>query len=152
MTLGDVEIDARLISTPSMSWLHSWTMHQSQLSFSRAGGQTYEVYTKHLLSELYLRTDLFSVYFEGYIKLDYWTDIAESLQRAWNSTSTFSGNQVYYRTCSSSKIKFVSLKCTIFIVSVKLILSMICIRMSAGKAFFYFNEQYIYYRLHLFYL
>jgi hypothetical protein len=91
VSLANVEIDARHISTPSMPWLHNWTLHQSQLSLSRAGGQIYEVYTKHSVRELYLRSDLFSVYFEGYIKLDYWTDITETLQKAWNSTTTFTG-------------------------------------------------------------
>ncbi|XP_062576750.1 uncharacterized protein LOC134238644 [Saccostrea cucullata] len=91
---GDLAIDARLISTPSMSWLQSWRKNQSHLAFSRSGGQPYEVYTKYALNQLYLRTDLFSIYFEGYIKLDQWKDITESLQNAWNST-TFSGKRLH---------------------------------------------------------
>ncbi|XP_061181618.1 uncharacterized protein LOC133190156 [Saccostrea echinata] len=94
VSLGDLVINAHLISTPSMSWLQSWRKNQSQLVFSRSGGQPYQVYTKHSLQQLYLKTDLFSIYFEGYIKLDRWKDITESLQSAWNST-TFSGKRLH---------------------------------------------------------
>lgn len=90
VSLGDLEIDARLIPAPSMSWLHHWRMNQSNLVFTRAGGQAYQIYTKFSLSQLYLRTDLFSMYFEGYLKLENWIDIQISLQSAWNSTN-FSG-------------------------------------------------------------
>lgn len=88
-----VDIDARLTPTPSMSWLLQWTVNQSNLGFARAGGQAYQVYTKYSLSQLVLRTNLFSMYFEGYLKIDHWTDIAASLQSAWNFTN-FSGKMI----------------------------------------------------------
>lgn len=90
VSLGDLEMDARLIPAPSMSWLHQWRMNQSNLVFTRAGGHAYQIYTKYSLSQLYLRTDLFSMYFEGYLKLENWINIQTSLQSAWNSTN-FSG-------------------------------------------------------------
>uniref|UniRef100_K1PJY3 Uncharacterized protein n=1 Tax=Magallana gigas TaxID=29159 RepID=K1PJY3_MAGGI len=58
ISLGDLDMDARLIPAPSMSWLHHWRMNQSNLVFTRAGGQAYQIYTKFSLSQLYLRTDL----------------------------------------------------------------------------------------------
>lgn len=90
VSLGDLEMDARLIPAPSMSWLHQWRMNQSNLVFTRAGGHAYQIYTKYSLSQLYLRTDLFSMYFEGYLKIENWINIQTSLQSAWNSTN-FSG-------------------------------------------------------------
>lgn len=90
ISLGDLDMDARLIPAPTMTWLHLWRMNQSNLVFTRAGGQAYQIYTKFSLSQLHLRTDLFSMYFEGYIKVENWIEIQKSLQNAWNSTN-FSG-------------------------------------------------------------
>lgn len=108
ISLRDLDMDARLIPAPSMSWLHHWRMNQSNLVFTRAGGQAYQIYTKFSLSQLYLRTDLFSMYFEGYLKLENWIEIQKSLQNAWNSTN-FSG-----RLCGTLQCLQLLMVCRIF--------------------------------------
>ncbi|XP_052686989.1 uncharacterized protein LOC128166095 isoform X1 [Crassostrea angulata] len=101
ISLGDLDMDARLIPAPTMTWLHLWRMNQSNLVFTRAGGQAYQIYTKFSLSQLHLRTDLFSMYFEGYIKVENWIEIQKSLQNAWNSTN-FSGKNISVQILRSS--------------------------------------------------